>query len=139
MYSVPAHYYYDYYDDSAGNSLLLCEYYVDIIKGGMAVLFSNESEILRKMRLIEWLKAELITHVGHLYQAMAKNSEQAISEGLANIIVACYILARRLGITFDSLDRDVLNKVEQNIKSEHEVEKWFGDFSEYQRHLRPKR
>ena len=34
----------------------------------MAILFSNESEILRKMRLIEWLKAELITHVGYLYQ-----------------------------------------------------------------------
>jgi len=102
-------------------------------------LFSNESEILRKMRLIEWLKAELVTHVGQLYQAMAKNSEQAISEGIAAIIVACYILARRLGITFDSLDREVLAKVEQNIKSEHEVEKWFGDYSEYQHHLRRKR
>ena len=101
-------------------------------------MFSNESEILRKMRLIEWLKAELITDVGQLYQAMAKNSEQAISEGLAAIIVSCYILARRLGITFDALDKDVLTKVEQNIKIEHEVEKWFGDFSEYQQHLRQK-
>lgn len=99
-------------------------------------MFSNESEILRKMRLIEWLKAELITHVGQLYQAMAKNSEQAISDALAAIIVACYILARRLGITFHSLDREVLKKVEHNIKNEHEVEKWFGDFSEYQNHLR---
>lgn len=105
----------------------------------MAVLFSNESEILRKMRLIEWLKAELITQVGELYQAMAKNKEQAIGEGLAAIIVVCYILARRLGITFDSLDKSILKKVEQNIKNEHEVEKRFGDFSEYQQHLRPKR
>lgn len=102
-------------------------------------MFSNESEILRKMRLIEWLKAELITSVGQLYQAMAKNSEQAISEGLAAIVVACYILARRLGINFDSLDKAVVKKVEQNIKSEHEVEKWFGDFSEYQQYLRQKR
>lgn len=102
-------------------------------------MFSNESDILRKMRLIEWLKAELITQVGTLYQAMAKNKEQAISEGLAAIIVACYILAKRLGIGFDSLDRDILKKVEQNIKSEHEVEKWFGDFSEYQNYLRQKR
>ena len=105
----------------------------------VAVLFSNESDILRKMRLIEWLKAELITQVAYLYQTMTKNSEQAISEGLASIILACYILAKRLGISFDSLDQDVLKKVEQNIKSEHEVEKWFGDFSEYQKHLRLKR
>ena len=102
-------------------------------------MFSNESDILRKMRLIEWLKAELITQVGYLYQAMAKNREQAIGEGLAGIIISCYILAKRLGIGCDSLDKDVLKKVEQNIKSEHEVEKWFGDFSEYQNHLRLKR
>ena len=102
-------------------------------------MFSRESEILRKMRLIEWLKAELITQVGSLYQAMAKNSEQAICDSLAGLVANCYILARRLGITFDSLDRDVLKKVGQNIKNEHEVEKWFGDFSEYQKHLRLKR
>lgn len=102
-------------------------------------MFSNESDILRKMRLIEWLKAELITQVGFVYQAMAKNKERAISEGLAGIVLACYILAKRLGISFDSLDQDVLKKVEQNIKSEHEVEKWFGDFSEYQNYLRQKR
>lgn len=102
-------------------------------------MFSSESEILRKMRLIEWLKAELITHIGSLYQAMAKNSEQAISEGLADIVVACYILGKRLGIGFDSLDKAVLQKVEHEIKTEHEVEKWFGDYSEYQRQLRQKR
>jgi hypothetical protein len=104
----------------------------------MAVLFSNESEILRKMRLIEWLKAELITQIGQLYQAMAQNSEKAIVEGLAAVVVACYILGRRLGIGFDSLDKAILEKVELDIKKEREVEKWFGDSSEYQRHLRQK-
>jgi hypothetical protein len=104
----------------------------------VAVLFSNESEILRKMRLIEWLKAELITHVGQLYQAMAKNSDQAIREGLAAVVVACYILGKRLGIGFDSLDQSILEKIEQDIKKEREVEKWFGDSSEYQRYLRQK-
>jgi hypothetical protein len=104
----------------------------------VAVLFSNESDILRKMRLIEWLKAELITHIGQLYQAMAKNSEQAIGEGLAAVVVSCYILGRRLGISFESLDKSVLMQVEQDIKKEREVEKWFGDSSEYRRHLRQK-
>lgn len=101
-------------------------------------MFSNESEILRKMRLIEWLKAELITHIGQLYQAMAKNSEQAICEGLAAVVVSCYILGRRLGITFEVLDKTILAKVEQDIKKEQEAEKWFGDSSEYRRHLRQK-
>ncbi len=99
-------------------------------------MFSHESEILRKMRLIEWLKAELVTHVGALYQAMAKNSEQAIKEGLAAVVISCYVLGRRLGIDFAVMDEAVLARLQQNIKQEQDVETWFGDFSEYQRHLR---
>jgi 3-hydroxyisobutyrate dehydrogenase-like beta-hydroxyacid dehydrogenase len=91
------------------------------------------------MRLIEWLKAELITHVGQLYQAMAKNSEQAIKEGLAAVVISCFVLGRRLGINFADLDEAILTRLNQNIKRENDVEKWFGDFSEYQRHLRHKR
>lgn len=102
-------------------------------------MFSHESEILRKMRLIEWLKAELITHVGQLYQGMAKNSEQAIKDGLAAVVISCFVLGRRLGINFADLDEAILTRLNQNIKRENDVEKWFGDFSEYQRHLRHKR
>lgn len=101
-------------------------------------MFSHESDILRRLRLIEGLKAELVTNVGHFYQAMAQNSEQAIREGLAGIVVLCYVLARRLGIDFASMDEAVFNRSGHYIKREHEAEQWFGDFSEYQRHLRRK-
>lgn len=101
-------------------------------------MFSHESDILRKLRLIEGLKAELVTNVGQLYQAMAQNSEQAIKEGIAGIVVLCYVLARRLGIDFGALDEAVLTRADRYIKREHEAEQWFGDFSEYRRHLRHK-
>lgn len=99
-------------------------------------MFSHESDILRKLRLIEFLKAELVTNVGQLYQAIARNGEQAISEGLASVVTSCYILARRLGIDFSAMDEAVAARVAHNIKREHEAEKLFGDFSEYQRYLR---
>lgn len=99
-------------------------------------MFSHESDILRRLRLLEALKAELVTNVGQLYQAIAKNSGQAIQEGLAAVILSCYVLARRLGIDYASLDEAVAEKIAQNIKREHEAEKLFGDFSEYQRYLR---
>lgn len=102
-------------------------------------MFSHESDILRKLRLIEWLKAELVTNVGHLYQAVARNSEQAIQEALAAVVVSCYILGKRLGIDFSALDDVIFTKVGQNIKQESEAEKFFGDYSELQRHLRKKR
>lgn len=102
-------------------------------------MFSHESEILRRLRLIEWLKAELITKVGQLYQAMAQNSDQAICQALAQVVTHCYILGRRLGIEFAALDAAVENQINNNIKQEHEAEKLFGDFSEYRRYLRQKR
>ncbi|SEP40262.1 MazG-like family protein [Propionispora vibrioides] len=102
-------------------------------------MFSHETEILRKMRFIEWLKAEIIANVGYLYQAMAKNSEQAIKEGLASLIILCYILARRLGISFGELDEIIMGKIGDNIRQEHEAERLFGDFTACQRYLQQRR
>ena len=101
-------------------------------------MLSHESDILRKIRLIEWLKAELVTNVGQLYQAIARNSEQAIVDGLAAVVVSCYTLGKRLGVDFGALDEAISHKVSQAIKQEQEAEKWFGDYSELQRHLRRK-
>lgn len=102
-------------------------------------MFSQESEILRKLRLIESLKAELVSNAGALLGAIAKNSEAAITEGLAAVIISTYVLARRLGINGTTLDQAIDVKLSQNIKKEHDAEKWFGDFSECQRHFRQKR
>ena len=101
-------------------------------------MFSHESDILRKLRLIEWLKAELVTNVGQVYQAIAKNSEQAISDALAAVVVSCYVLGKRMGMDFAALDQAVSHKVTHHIKQEQEAEKWFGDYSELQRHFRRK-
>ena len=60
-------------------------------------MFAHEGEILRKLRLIEWLKAELVTSVGRLYHAIAQNADQAISDALAGVVVCCYVLGKTSG------------------------------------------
>ncbi|SDF42986.1 MazG-like family protein [Sporolituus thermophilus] len=102
-------------------------------------MLSHEPDILRRLRLIEWLKAELVSQVGRLFQAFAQASEQAIRDALASIIIACYVLGRRLGIDFAALDEVILTRLGQTIKQDPEIEKWFGDYSEFQRHLKNKR
>jgi hypothetical protein len=99
-------------------------------------LFSHESDILRKLRFIEALKAELVVQVGQFYHAMSESSEQAIRDALASIVISCYCLARRLGVSFSGLDEAINNKLEKNIEREVEIEKLYGDLSEYKRHLR---
>jgi hypothetical protein len=114
------------------------EYIQACVKGGI-VLYSHEAEIVRKLRLIEALKAELVTNVGQLFQAVAQNADRTISQALAGVVISCYVLGKRLGIDFADLDDAIAEKLSQNIKKEHEVEKGFDDYSEYQRHLRQKR
>ena len=102
-------------------------------------MFSHESDILRKLRLIEELKADLLLEVGKLYQAMAQNRREAMGEALAQIIIFVHVLGRRLGIDYKEMDEIVNTKLGHNINEELDVEKWYGDMSEYRRHLRQKR
>ena len=102
-------------------------------------MISHESEIVRKLRLIEWLKAELVGSVSRVFHALAKGAEQPAADAMASVIVNCYVLGKRLGIDFPQMDEAISTRLEQNIKQETEVEKWYGDMSELRRHLRQKR
>lgn len=99
-------------------------------------MFSHEADILRKLRFIETLKAGLVVQVGEFYRAMSDSSEQAMRDALASIVISCYCLARRLGISFSGLDEAIDAKLSQDIEREIEVEKLYGDLSEYKRYLR---
>lgn len=95
-------------------------------------------DITRNIRLIEWLKSELLSGVATLYQLLfkgSKNGHEAITDAVANIILVCYLLARRLGITFAAVDLKVRDKIKLGITDEHEIEKWYGDLSELSAYL----
>ena len=95
-------------------------------------------DIARNSTTIEWLKAELVGGVSALFKAMLKNHEEAITDSLANIIVACFLLGKRMGIPFSRLDVKVDNKVRANISKGHEIEQWYGDFTALSNYLHGK-
>lgn len=99
----------------------------------------SQEFIVRKLQLLEKVKAQLILAVGQVFNAMALKSEIGVKEALAAVIINCYILARRLGIDFSQLDETVITITGNNIKNKSEIEKAFGDYSEYLRYLRQKR
>ena len=100
---------------------------------------SHESEIVRKLRLLEGLKAELVGSVGQVFHALAKSGEQSAAQALAAVIVNAYVLGKRLGIEFAQMEDAINARLEQNIKQETEVEKWYGDMSALRRHIHQKR
>lgn len=89
----------------------------------------RDINIAKNLRVIEWLKAELVESVAALFKSLMRGGEDAISDALATIIITTYILGRRVGITFQHVDMKVQGKLRLSINEAHEVEKWYGDLS----------
>ena len=92
-------------------------------------LSSQEGGIAKNIKVIEWLKADLITSLAALFKSMLKGSEELLLDALSSMIVTCYILGRRLNVNFSRLDLKVEAKIRQGIDDDHEVERWYGDLS----------
>jgi len=98
--------------------------------------FDQEIDIARNLKTVEWLKSELVSSIANLFKALIRGQEEPILESLANIIVATYLLGKRVGINFSKVDLKVESIVKMNIQDEHEVEKWYGDLSNLLHYLK---
>lgn len=99
---------------------------------------NREIDIIKNMKTIEWLKAELLGNVSHLYKDMANNedtSRESLEDLISNIILESYILGKRLGIDYASLDRALQSNIKLNLVQEHKIEKWYGDLSSLKEHI----
>ena len=90
---------------------------------------TEDIDVVKSHRVIEWLKAEMVGSVGGLFKAIIGGGEDMVSDSLARIITSTYLLGRRLGLSFARIDL----KMEQNLRSsialDHEIEEWYGDLS----------
>jgi len=61
-------------------------------------LLDKEIDITRNIKIIEWLKSELLTDIANLFKAMIngvrEEVHEVVSDTLANIILICYLLGR---------------------------------------------
>ena len=92
----------------------------------------KEIDITRNIRIIEFLKSELLTSVASLYDTLLKGtkaSRELLQDTLANIILVSYILAKRFGISYETIDARVQDKIKIGKLEEHKIERWYGDLS----------
>ncbi len=90
-------------------------------------------DVTRNLRLVEWLKCEMLSGMASFYRLMLKGSrvsQEALADVLANIILVAYLLARRMGMTYAMIDLKIHSKIKLGVTEEHEVEKWYRDLSE---------
>ncbi len=95
----------------------------------MTVGTVGDAPITKNVKVIEWLKADILAAVTALYKAFVQGSEDVMLDSLAGLIITAYLLGRRLGFGFSRLDLKVEAKLKQGVDTGHEMEEWFGDLS----------
>ena len=99
---------------------------------------NKEIDVIKNMKTIEWLKAELLDNVSQLYKNMANNedtSRDSLEDLISNIILNSYILGKRLNIDYESIDTALRSNIKLNLIQEHKIEKWYGDLSSLMEHM----
>lgn len=103
----------------------------------------KEIDITRNIKMIEWLKSELLTDIANLFKALVNGMKEevhvSIAETLSNIILICYLLGRRLGLSYNAIEIKMESKIKLGLIENHDVEKYYGDLSELAKHLNSSR
>lgn len=105
-------------------------------------MFNQETDITKNIRVIEFLKSELLTAVASLHQNLLKGTklgQETILDILGNLILVTYLLGKRLGIAYSLIDSKVMEKIRIGMIEEHETEKWYGDLSDLHEYINKKK
>lgn len=97
---------------------------------------SKDVDLAKRAKVIEWLKTEVIDQVSRLFKGIWEGSNPKIVDSLASVVVSCYILGRRLGIHYRSLDEAILEKLQKHKHEGHQLEDWYQDISTLEEHMR---
>lgn len=106
--------------------------------GGKVVRIDRNSGITKNVKIIEWMKNEILMSVSELFNILfkgVKSADEGLQDILANIIMMTYLLAKRLGISFNEIDYKIKEKTSLGIKEDHSIEKWYGDLTNLKNHI----
>lgn len=98
----------------------------------------KSSDITKNIKIMEWMKTELILSIGDLFNLIFKGVkplDETLQDTLANIIMITYLLGKRLGIGFSEIDYKIKEKIKIGIDENHSVESWYGDLSKLKKHM----
>ena len=96
--------------------------------------------ISTNIHAIDTIKSEILSEVASLYRALAEYDEigeyDSVINSVSTIIAMDYILARRLGMSFASVDNKITELLTIAEEGGHELEVAFSDMSELKKYVR---
>jgi len=99
-------------------------------------LDKNNFYVAKNLKVMEWLKAEIVEQVSKLFKSLISGKESHIIDSMASLVVSIYVLSRRIGVPFHQLDHAVQEKLHNHLNEGHEVEEWYGDLSLLQEYIK---
>jgi hypothetical protein len=95
----------------------------------------KDVDLAKRAKVIEWLKTEIVDQMSRLFKGMWEGNTHKLTDSLASLIASAYILGRRLGISYRSLDQAIQDKLRQHHEEGHQLEEWYQDLSLLEEHL----
>ena len=96
--------------------------------------------ISTNLKAIDMIKGEILSEIAHLYRTLADYDEigdyESVTNEIATVIAMDYILARRLGIGYASIDKKIAELLGIGEENGHELEIEFSDMSELKKYLK---
>ncbi len=96
--------------------------------------------ISTNIKAVDNIKSEILSEVAALYKALADYDEVGeynnVENSISTIIAMDYILARRLGISFKSVDNKISELLTIAEENGHELEVAFSDMSELKKYVK---
>ena len=95
-----------------------------------AGLVRKTIDIAGNIHRIDWLKSELLTALSDLYRVLLEAKETTkdkIIDCISSMVLACYLLARRLGVSYEAVDQGVRDRVRLGLLEAPDIETRYGD------------
>ncbi|TFE25383.1 MazG-like family protein [Cohnella luojiensis] len=96
----------------------------------------RDMDVANRVRMIEWLKTEVVDQTSRLFKAMWDGSTSRVIDSLAGLIASSYILGRRLGIPYRDLDSAIADKLAKLKQEGHQLEDQYRDLTDLSEHIR---
>ena len=99
----------------------------------------KEFNIMKNIRIIEELKAQLLCTIGDLFRILVKGSsltQKSILECISGSIILLYLLANKLGFSFLEVDENMKKKIKLGIIEDDLAEQEDKSLSKLHNHLK---
>lgn len=93
---------------------------------------NKDIDIIKNMRTVEWLKAQLLGTVSNLYTTLVNGEENTVEnleDLISNVVLESLLLGKRLGLSYEGIIGALRDNVKINLIEEHKIERWYGDLS----------